>query len=632
MGKRKQRIKEVPKKTLVKKPIFISLSLIIVLGFAVYANSLDGQFIWDDFNLVKDNTYIRNTSNILKLFKTNIGTGADDEYKFYRPLQMLTYMWDYSFWKLNVTGYHLTNTVLHILVALVLYWLVNIIFKDKLLALLISLLFVVHPIHTEAVAYVSGRADSLAALFIFLCFIFYIKRVEQKRLVFYVLMMASYVLALLSKEYSLILPALILLYHYSFKKKILVKEFLSITALALCFIVIRFTLLKSIVKPVIQETTLFQRLPGLFVALANYLKLMALPFNLHMEHGVELFAFSDPEVILGIILLISLLVYTYKVKKNTLMSFSISWFFIAIFPVSNIYPVNAYMAEHWLYLPSIGFFLILAKGLTILYNSKKFKTTSLVIIISLITFYSILTIRQNNYWQEPVGFFKRTLQYTDRSPRLYNNLGLIYKDANEYEKAIACYKKAIEVNSEYPEVYNNLGFAYKNIGEYEKAITFYNKALEIDPKCAKAYCNLGIVYGILGQYEEAISHYKKAIELDREYAEAYNNLGNTYFNIGKYEQAIPCYNKALEIDPEYTKAYNNLGVSYKNLGRHKEAIAAYEKALKIKPDFAEVHTNLALLYYNKKDYALAIQHCDKAVELGYSVDPKLIEVLKPFRR
>ena len=157
------------------KKISISIVLIVLIGLAVYSNSLKGQFLWDDEGLIQYNPHIKNWGYLSKIFISNLRAGAGDSTNFYRPVQVFTYLIDYSLWKLNVIGYHMTNVLLHILVALSIYWLIQILFGDRILSLLTALFFVVHPIHTEAITYISGRADPLAALFILLCFIFYKK-------------------------------------------------------------------------------------------------------------------------------------------------------------------------------------------------------------------------------------------------------------------------------------------------------------------------------------------------------------------------------------------------------------------------------------------------------------------------
>ena len=147
----------------------INICLIIVLGFAVYANSLSGQFIWDDEFLVLKNPHIRSWTHLPKLFTGGLAAGR--YWNLYRPVQMFTYMADFFFWGLNPKGYHLTNTVLHVLTALLLYAVINLLFQDRLLSFLTVAFFTSHPIHTEAVSYISGRADSLAAVFMLAAFL-----------------------------------------------------------------------------------------------------------------------------------------------------------------------------------------------------------------------------------------------------------------------------------------------------------------------------------------------------------------------------------------------------------------------------------------------------------------------------
>lgn len=528
------------------KSILMSLILIIIFGFTAYGNSLKGEFLWDDEFLVENNVYIKSWSNIPKIFTKDIGAGAGKKYYFYRPTQMFTYMIDYAFWKSNVVGYHLSNIILHILVALGIFWLVTILFKDWLLALFTSLLFTVHPVHTEAVSYISGRADSLALLFMLLCLIFYIKTLHSKNIGLYILMISSYILAILSKENSLILPALILLYHYAFKKRLKIKEFLPLLSIALAYILLRLTVLRHLL---ILEcpTTILQRMPGFFLAITNYIKLLILPFNLHMEYGNKLFSITEPMAILGLLILFSSIVYASRRRKaDILIFFSVSWFFLTLLPISNLYPINAYMAEHWLYMPSIGFFLIVAKFFSYLYRAKNLRIFIILFVIALLGFYSHLTIRQNTYWREALVFYERALKYTPGSSTIYNNLGSVYKNMGKIEKALASYKKAIEINPYNPEAYNDLGLLYHNIGKTKEAVALIKKAIKIYPFNAKAYYNLGVVYYSIGKIEEAIVSYKKAIEIYPEYAKAHDNLAVFYYYEKYYDLAIKHFDRAVE--------------------------------------------------------------------------------------
>lgn len=531
-----------------KKTVFLSIALIFILGFGVYYNSLHGAFLWDDDDLVKNNASIKSFSSAGKVFSKSSTEAGRREFGFYRPLQELTYTLDYALWKFNARGYHGTNVLLHVLAALALFWLISLFYHDVLLSLLTSLFFIVHPIHTEAVAYISGRADSLAAIFVLLCLVFYIKHLSSKSAITFILMVVSYIFALLARENSLILPVLLLLYHYSFKKSLEIKAFLSVLTVTFFYLFLRLTVLKFLLCEGAYTTTLLQRMPGFFEAVTHYLTLLLLPVNLHMEYGNKVFSWVDPKVIAGILMLSFLLFYVGRTRKSRgLVFISVSWFLLTLLPQANIYPINAYMAEHWLYLPSIGFFLIVAKALTQLCRVEKFRILAGLLIISSLVFYSCLTIRQNFCWSEPVAFYERTLRYAPESSKVQNNLANMYYHMGKKDEAIALYKKAIKNNPDYAEAVNNLGNIYKDMGKKEEAIALYRRALEIDPGYYEAYGNLGIVSYLMGKKEEAISLLKKAIELKPTFAEAYYNLSACYFYEKEYGLAIQYCDKAGEL-------------------------------------------------------------------------------------
>ncbi len=546
----------------------VAVFLIIALGFIIYANSLNGEFIWDDQYLVRDNIYIRDWSYVPEIFTRDIGAGADKPFNYYRPFHIFTYLIDFSVWELNAFGYHLSNIIFHILTALSVYWFTTVLFKNKTLSLLTGLFFLTHPIQTEAVSSISVRGDALSALFMLVCFILYIKLLDRDSVINYILMLLVYILALLSKENSLILPALIVLYHLIFAKKVEIIKLSSIAAVAGGYAILRFAVLRPVGSHALSLTALFQRIPGFFAAITNYIRLLISPFGLHAEYGNMLFNFTDLKAIAGIIIVAASLLYAFKIRKNnTLASFSICWFFIALLPVSNLYPLAFYMAEHWLYFPSIGFFLLLAAGFDNLLKDKSFAFVTKAFIIGALLSYSYLTIVQNNYWQEPLSFYQRTLKYIPDSPRINNNLGNLYNDMGRHEEAIVLFKRAIKNNPIYVKAYNNLGKAYYNIGDKEKAMKSFIKALKIDPGYSKAYYNLGIIDEELGMKDDAIKLLKKAIELDPGYAPAYNKLGLIYRESGKYRQAAALFKKSIEINPYYAEAYNNLEITYAGMGK-----------------------------------------------------------------
>jgi len=628
----------------------IAIILIILLGFFAYANTLRSKFVFDDEPLVVNNVFIKSWQNFGRIFTQDVGSGSVIvKYGFYRPLQSLSFMADYSFWRLNPAGFHFTNILLHILAALSLYWLINIIFKDIFLAFLAALIFTIHPIQTEAVAYISGRSDPLAMIFISLTFILYLKQLNLKSTRLYIFMLVSFVLALLARESSLILPVLILCYHFVFKKRIILKQFLTLVVLSCAYLLIRLTFLKSLLSGISQANTLLERLPGFFVAITEYIRLLVWPFNLHMEYGIKLFRFTDPRAIFGIIVAVSLIFAALKLReKNKLISFSILWFFLSLLPVSNLYPINAYMAEHWLYLPSVGFFLVLAYGIISFGRTRNMRIARIFILL-LIIFYCVITIRQNNTWKDSSVFYTRTVKFAPDSYKVLNNIGNIYKDKGQTDEAISYYKKSLNFNLNYVDAYNNLANIYLETKNYAEAISLYKKVIEINPKYAFAYNNMGNVYREMGNLTEADTLYKKALEVNPDYPDAYNNLGNVakdqgdlaaainYYKkalelnpdhvlaninmgnfsraLGNNKEAINLYKKALSIDPSSSIAYNNLGFIYKEIGKKEEAVVCFKKAIAINPRYALAMNNLGSTYTELGRFSEAISYFERLLEL-----------------
>mgnify|MGYP001614015878 CR=1 FL=1 len=298
-----------------KKTTAVAIFLITVLGLIIYANSLTGQFIWDDEYLVQKNVLIRNWSNLPKILTNEIGAGAGKPFNYYRPLHVASYIIDYSLWGLNVIGYHLTSIILHILVTLCLYWFVLLLYNNRRLSLITSVFFLTTPINVETIASISVRGDILSVLFMLLCFIFYIKLLHENKINLYILMLLSYILALLAKENSLIFPALLLLYHYTFKEKIKFKLFTPVAIIAAIYIILRLTLLKAVLLSTSWVASAPEKIPGFFVAITNYLRILIFPFDLHAEYGEKLFAFTNPKAILGIALALTLLIYGLIKRK-----------------------------------------------------------------------------------------------------------------------------------------------------------------------------------------------------------------------------------------------------------------------------------------------------------------------------
>lgn len=543
--------------------------IVVILGVIIYANSFGNSFVWDDTSLIVKNDLIRNWRYIPEIFTSHLYHSKCAHSNFYRPVLSLSFLFDYSIWKLNPFGYHLTNTLLHIFNAILIYFLISSISNNKKMASITSLLFVVHPIHTEAVTYISGRADPLATLFFLLSILLFIKHahyVKIGKIYLYAGSVAAFILAVLAKETALILPLILILYDRCFAPKERNPRFRKKTKLRYLPYLIGIVLYiywRILILGLTYESSmpydLYSRLLTASKVIISYIGLLFLPFNLHMERFVPISSsFFELPVLFSIasLAIISIIIIN-SYKRSKIVFFSCLWFFIALLPVSNILPLNAIMAEHWLYLPSIGFFVIMAMGIVKIAQWKiSFLPTDILrgltvlLFAALFVFYSGLTIKRNPDWKDNLTVFEKNLESSPNSAIAHYHLGFVYHEKEIYDKAIYYYKEALKIEPGYAEIHNNLGGIYNDKGMTNDAVAELRQAIKADPNYAEAHNNLGIIYNSIGMYKEAINELEKAVSLNPAYVKAHYQLGIAYSNIGEADKAIKEWERVFELNPD----------------------------------------------------------------------------------
>jgi tetratricopeptide (TPR) repeat protein len=392
------------------------------------------------------------------------------------------------------------------------------IFKRKyILSLFTSLLFGLHPITTEPVNGIGFREDLIAVCFFLISWLFYIKYSNTNKLYFFLLSLISFIISLFSKESTVVLPLVLILYTFSFEssKRILKRKYSLLTYFIVLLFYIyltRYSILSN-PNPVIVNYpgnsihTTFFTMTKVF---ANYVRLLIIPINLRPDYVVHIsHSLFESEVIISIIILTlcilaGILIYRY----NKVVFFAIFYFFITLIPVSQIIPFGILMAERFLYISLLSFCIII----TILLD-KLLKNYKLTLFIPLLGCYSILTFNQNKIWKNEIILWKTTLERTPNSPMGYNNLGVVYERKGQLDKAEEYFKKAIELDKNFVLAYNNLGLVYGKKGQLNKAEEYFKKAIKLDKNYIEAYNNLGIVYEIEGNLNKAEKCYKRVIEL-----------------------------------------------------------------------------------------------------------------------
>ncbi len=525
---------------------------IILLGLIVYANALNGDFIWDDDAYIKSNAHIRDICRVGDLFSQRVGegyAGRTAPSSFYRPLQMVVYAAAYALWGFEPFGYHVINVLLHIGVALCLFWLIAYFFADRPLAGLAVLLYIAHPVHAEVVANASGTADPLSALLLLLSLICYVKSCTCARGLTDAGALFFFAGALLTKESALVFPLILLFYHYVFRKKVRPLFFLSMVGVAFFYLLGRGAVLGFSLVDAGRFAAMPARVPGFFVGLTTYLRILFFPLGLHVYYGDLLFSFADKRAWLGAAFFVFLLwVAIRNRKRDTLLLFAAGWFLLFLLPVTNIYKVNdSFIKEHWLYLPSVGFFLLLSRALLSLYRqegrTRRILASSGMVLI--IAFYAVSTISLNASWSDAVTFLKRSIRY--------------YPD--------------------YAVFYNELGCALEERGRIEEAIGFYREALTRDPGLTAVYSNLGRSLVQAGRTDEAVAAYRRFLASHPEEISMYFVIAGCYDRMGRHEEAALLLEEGRRKGREWTQRYQFLGEEFKKAGRWKEAVAAYRRSL-----------------------------------------------------
>lgn len=761
----------------------LSILILILVCVTLFINTLNNAFIWDDKDLILKNKYIRSIRSIPSLFDPIRWRQSSivllGRYKF-RPISTATFALDYRVWKTNPTGYHISNLLLHTMVVLLVYALMLQLTDHAIqrtpgekhswsnlltVPFLTAFFFAIHPIHTESVTWIKNRSDLLSFLFYLisiLCFVEYkARRTGRRSYLLYAASVLCFPLALFSKGVAISLPVTLALHNICFSPqrnyKKSVRELLPFFTIAALYFVLKRTVLQMRVLPGASEIIPpYLNILAVFKTVAYYLKLLAFPFDLHADRIFTIpKSFLDPIMFgsVGLVcILLFLAVQTFRHSKT--VSFALFWIFITLLPVSNIiFLYGRPIAEQRLYIPSLGFCILLAIGLNnaIFRRSKFLARTKLrnIVLASFILMslsYGVTTIARNRDWRDPITFWSKTIKRSQRRARACVNLARAYRDSKDTKKAIALYKEAIvldpyyaearynlsiiyrdlgkkreavdlletaikykptfvdayndlanfywsfgrkkeaeslfkkvltiaphyvqayfnlgklysesgktesailllkkgiAINAEYPDpdssvdheyrvrAYLLLGVLYNNLGKKELAISSFESLLHLDPQNKEAYSNLGVIYRSIGEHDKAITAYRKSIAIDPSDAQSYYRLANVYMDTGRNEDAIALYKKAIEINPRDIAAYDNLGSIYINTDREEEAIAIYKKVLTINPKNALAHNNLAVAYYYNNQHALAIEYCDKAMSLGYSVNPDFLNLIEQARK
>jgi tetratricopeptide (TPR) repeat protein len=678
--------------------ILLAGGLIVLAALAAYHNSFSGPFVLDDQQAITDNPSIEHFRSALSPTATSITGG--------RPMLNLTYALNYAFGGMNVWGYHALNLAIHILAGLALFGIVRRTLLEHppsphsagsglrrtgptskaiypelsecgrgeppslklrrpcptpqivipsaarnltsspatVLAFFVALLWTVHPLQTEAVTYISQRAESLMGLFYLLTLYCFIRGVESRgqtaevrdqipeiksnppissslslsglrpltsdrcllpSALWLLLSVIACFLGTMTKEVIVTAPVMVFLYDRTFVAGSFRKAWRSHGRYYLG-LACTWLLLARLMSGLNQRGAGFDlKVTWWSYALTScrsvmlYLKLAFWPHPLVLDYGTTIIRQPTEAVPSALVLAALILGTLIALRFRPIIGFAGAWFFLILAPTSSVVPVAGQpMAEHRMYLPLAAVVVLFVLGL-----SSRLGRRSVIIFLALAVGLGWLTVQRNNDYRSELSIWNDTVAKSPNNERAFTNLGFFLKKMpGRQHDEIAAYEKALRINPDYAFAHNNLGTALRDVpGRLSDAIAQFQAAIRINPNYVEAHNNLGsALRKVPGRLTDAIAEFQAALRINPDYVFAHNNLGTALFDVpGCLPDAIDQFQIALRLNPNLAEAHFNLANALNKVPeRRPDAIAQYEEALRINPDYAEAHYSLGTILLN----------------------------------
>lgn len=668
---------------------WFGLVVITIVVLVIYSNIYHAPFIFDDVYSIELNHRVRDLSNY-----------SSWEMLFVeRPLVEFTFALNYHLGELDVAGYHFVNVLIHIINGFLVYFLSLTIFKRlislsereglesdihgcnlsgnkamvksgrsfmHLAALVTSLIFVAHPIQTQAVTYAVQRFTSMATMFYFLAVLCYIKgrmlhlrpkgmatkgSTEQKgaknmggivrrslpgfgSLILYILCCVCSVSAFLSKQNTASIVVAIPLVEYflfdrtwkGWKRKLIwLAPLIVLMGLFILYVSglfrggIQFGRLLEDVSGILQapgkNVSRWVYLCTQFNVIVIYIRLLFFPVGQNLDwlypFKNSFFEGYTPLAFLVIIGIIGIGIWC--VKKRPIIAFGIFWFFLALSIESTIFPIKDSLFEHRLYLPMFGFAIVIAYLLIYALPLKGWGLFMAPFVI--IAILSIATFVRNQVWQSQSSMWSDVVFKNPENFRAYYNLGnALYRRGN-IEAAVENYFEAVRIEPKFAKAHDNLGVALLREGETKEAVKHVKKALSLRPRDPKILTNYGLILLQQGKLDDAVAQFKKALRIDPDKAQAHNNFAIALARQGSLKDAIVHFSEALRIEPDNAEIHNNLGQALMLRNDLDGAEFHFSEAVRIRPTYAEAYGNLGVVILRQGDVKGGMQHFYKALRI-----------------
>jgi protein O-mannosyl-transferase len=597
---------------------YIALTVILLLSYIAYSSIIKNDFVWDDTKYIVNNEHNKDMSwnGITTIF-------TDFNSHNYAPITDLINGVQVSISGLSPKAFHSGSLLFHLINIVLVFWFIRILSGNWNLAAVSALLFGIHPVQVESVAWASGGSTLYFTAFFLGSLIAYLYFLETDHKKYLFWSLGFFILSLLSKAMAVMLPVVLMLIDYYKNRKISKKVLLEkIPFFILSLVIGLVSIMLRNQQGVTERFTEFSvahRFVFACYGFITYLDKLILPLNLSAFYAYPINAENIPVFyyfyVLFFLALVAVIIYSLRFSKKVL--FGVGFFAITLFTVSQLFPVGGtIMADRYIYLSSIGIFYLAGEGFILLW-SKKLKLVTVILLSTFSIFYSVKTYARCGVWKDEMTLWNDVISQNENVPYAYHNRGRVFVNEKRYHEALKDFNKAIELQPGNANYYYGRGVIFMNENRNAEAVSDFNKAIELQPDYFDAYLNQGVVLINEKRYEEAISNYTRAIALKPDNAKFFYNRGIVFMNEEKNAEALNDFNKAIELQPDYVDAYLNRGIVFKNEKRYEEAISNYTRAIALKPGYAIAYYNRGVAEFSSNNKDAACSDLKQAASLGY---------------
>lgn len=620
------------------KPILQKSLLVAVLGLittiVLIPTLKNGWTSWDDKVYILDNPLVKSLTkeSVTAIFTTPQYNGG------YTPLPMLSWAFNYHFSGTNVFPYHLTNLILHLINTVLCFVFVQLLTRNFSVAFATSILFGIHPMHLEPVAWITGRKDLLLGLFSLASLICWAKydTQEQNRFSNYWLTLVFTILALLSKGTAVVLPVWFLLISVLVNQRYLMKSFFTlapfwILAVAVGLLAV-FTQQDSEAMQRFSEINFGHSSLAAINSLGTYIVKLVVPYHVGPAHNYPQ-AYNVFIVVCFFLVcaaFLAILWFVHKSRKHRKVFFGLLFFLIGVLPILQFLPVGyALTADRYVYIPYIGGFLVIGFVLSQLTNrnmiTKTFVYVGFALYVSVLGFQ---TWSYANIWKSDLTLWNHEIAFHKYAPRAYVNRGHFYANNGMTQLALNDYNTAISQDPELKEAYQKIGLALQELKRYQEAEASFVKALEIDSLYSPAMLNLALNAFHQGDYESSFRYFNQAEKAEPKNLLVYLNRGVLYQQLGNYQAALHNFSTAIQVAPFNIRGYRFRGVLLFELGRMQEAFYDFEKWQELNTKDPMAYRWLARWYSQNRDEQRFIQNAELAKQLSGAFSEREFQQLR----